>query len=288
MANVRIGLDEICRYFHELEDPRSTVNQRHPFVSVMVIAIMAVLAGSSGPTSIARWAKLKEAFLLSFLELPNGIPGKDVFRRVLMCVHPAAFQSCFTAWLASLRSAAAEATGIEQPILSVDGKTARRSHDRAKSLGALHSVSVWASEFGLSLGQVACAEKSNEITAIPELLRLVDIKGAIITIDAMGTQTAIAEQIVDSQADYVLALNGNQEGLYNSVTAYVNRQMENDFKGIGARRHVTKETAHGREETRHYIQMPVPADLPGQERWSGLMTIGVAMLTSVRDGKETS
>ncbi len=136
MTNVRIGLDEICRCFHELEDPRSTINQRHPFVSVLVTAIMAVLAGSSGPTSIARWAKLKEAFLLRFLELPNGIPGKDVFRRVLMCVHPAAFQACFTAWLTSLRAAAAEATGIEQPILAVDGKTVRRSHDRAKGLGA--------------------------------------------------------------------------------------------------------------------------------------------------------
>jgi predicted transposase YbfD/YdcC len=170
----------------------------------------------------------------------------------------------------------------------VDGKTLRRSHDRKNGLGPLHSVSVWAADFGMTLAQTACEEKSNEITAIPEVLKLVHIEGAIITIDAMGTQTAIAEQIVDSQADYVLALKGNQGGLYDAVIAYVNRQMENDFQGIGARRHITQETGHGREETRHYIQMPVPADLPGQERWKGLKTIGVAMLTCRRDGKETA
>ena len=122
----------------------------------------------------------------------------------------------------------------------------------------MHSVSVWASEFGLSLGQVACAEKSNEITAIPELLRLVDIKGAIITIDAMGTQKAIAEQIIESEADYVLALKGNQETLHQAVIDYIDEQSENDFATVTARRHVTEETGHGRQETRSYIQMPVP------------------------------
>src|SRR5205823_9520202 len=127
---------------------------------------------------------------------------------------------------------AAEATGVERPILAVDGKTARRSHDRSKGLGALHAVSVWASEFGLSLGQTACAEKSNEITAIPELLRLVDIKGAIITIDAMGTQKAIAEQIIAGDADYVLALKGNQETLHQAVIDYIDLQAANDFADV--------------------------------------------------------
>ena len=184
-----------------MEDPRSTINRQHPLVSVVVIALMAVLAGAGGPTAIARWAAMKEELLLQILHLPNGIPRKDVFRRVLALLQPGAFQACFVKWLQSLRTQVAEATGIEQPVMAVDGKTSRRSHDRSKGLGALHSVSVWASEFGLSLGQVACAEKSNEITAIPEVLRLVDIKGAIITIDAMGTQKAIAEQIIDSGAD---------------------------------------------------------------------------------------
>src|SRR5271157_5637722 len=209
MADVRIGLEEITCHFQELEDPRSTINQRHPFLSVVIIAMTAVLAGANGPTSIAKWAKFKGAFLVKMLDLPNGIPCKDVFRRVLGLLNPAAFQACFANWLTALREAAAEGSGIAQPILAVDGKTARRSHDRKNGLGALHSVSIWASEFGLSLGQVACAEKSNEITAIPELLKLVDIKGAIITIDAMGTQKAIAAQIIEGKADYVLALKGN-------------------------------------------------------------------------------
>jgi hypothetical protein len=215
--NQQIHLDQVVGYFDELEDPRSSINQKHPLVSVVVISMMAVLAGAGGPTAIAKWAKLKAEFLLQVLNLPNGIPRKDVFRRVLSLIKPDAFQRCFVSWLQSLRDAAAEANEVDQPILAVDGKTLRRSHNRKKGLGALHSVSVWASEFGLSLGQVACEEKSNEITAIPELLRLVDIKGTIITIDAMGTQKAIAAQIVDGKADFVLALKGNQETLHQQV-----------------------------------------------------------------------
>src|SRR5713101_5034067 len=142
----RVSLDEVVVHFQELEDPRSTINQRHPLVSVIVIALLAVLAGASGPTAIARWAALKEEFLLKALNLPNGIPRKDVFRRVLMALRPGAFQACFVDWLKSLRATAAAATGVEQPVLAVDGKTARRSHDRKNDLGALHSVSIWASE----------------------------------------------------------------------------------------------------------------------------------------------
>src|SRR3954452_23889941 len=147
----RIGLDEVVRHFQELEDPRSPVNLQHPLVSVVVIALMAVLAGASGPTAIAKWAAMKQEFLRRNLNLPNGIPRKDVFRRVLMALKPGAFQACFANWLQSLRATAEAATGVEQPVLAVDGKTARRSHDRTNGLGALHAVSVWASEFGLSL-----------------------------------------------------------------------------------------------------------------------------------------
>jgi predicted transposase YbfD/YdcC len=284
----QVFLDEVVGYFDELEDPRSTINQKHPLVSVVVIAIMAVLAGAGGPTAIARWAKFKAEFLLQVLDLPNGIPRKDVFRRVLSLLQPDAFQRCFVSWLQALRDQAAVETGVDKPILAVDGKTARRSHDRKKELGALHAVTVWASEFGLSLGQVACAEKSNEITAIPELLRLVDIKGTIITIDAMGTQKAIAAQVVDRGADYVLALKGNQETLHQEVIDYIDEQAKNDFADVKARRHVTQETGHGREETRSYIQMPVPDDLRELELWKGLVSIGVATLVCVRDGKETT
>ena len=283
----RSDVDEIVRHFEELEDPRSSVNRQHPLTSVVVIALMAVLAGANGPTAIARWAALKEEFLLKTLDLPHGIPGKDVFRRVLMALKPGAFQACFANWLRSLRDAAATATGVRQPVLAVDGKSARRSHDRKNGLGALHSVSVWASEFGLSLGQVACAEKSNEITAIPELLRLVDIKGAIITIDAMGTQRAIAGQIIEGGADYVLALKGNQGRLHQGVIDHILGEWEDDFAGAKARHHQTEEVGHGRRETRTYIQMPLPRGLPGLELWAGLKSIGVVISECVRDGKVT-
>jgi predicted transposase YbfD/YdcC len=282
----RVGLDEVVAHFAQLEDPRSTVNRHHPLVSVLVIALMAVLAGAGGPTAIARWAELKKEFLLKVLNLPYGIPRKDVFRRILLALQPAAFQACFTTWLQSLRAKATAATGIEQPVFAIDGKTARRSHDRSKGLGALHSVTVWASEFGLSLGQVACAEKSNEITAIPELLRLVDIQGAIITIDAMGTQKAIAEQIIDGGGDYVLALKGNQEKLHQDVIDYITTQSENDFAEVDARMHVTEEVGHGRTERRTYVQMPVPKSLKQLALWKGLKTIGVVMSMVLRDGKE--
>jgi predicted transposase YbfD/YdcC len=280
----RASLDEIVVHFRELEDPRSTVNQRHPLASVVVIALLAVLAGAGGPTAIARWAALKEELLVQVLDLPNGTPRKDVFRRVLMVLRPAAFQACFASWLQSLRTEAAAETGVGQPVLAVDGKTSRRSHDRSKGLGALHSVSVWAGEYGLSLGQVACAEKSNEITAIPELLRLVDINGAIITIDAMGTQKAIAEQVVAGGADYVLALKGNQGALHQAVIDYIDEQLEGDL--AEAQEHVTTEKGHGREEARTYLQLPAPEELPGFLRWRGLKSIGLVTSSCVRDGKE--
>ncbi len=289
----RMSIEDIVDYFDELEDPRSSINVKHPLVSVVVIAMMGVLAGANGPTAIAKWAKLKAEFLVRALPLPHGVPCKDVFRAVLSLLRPEAFQTCFAAWLSSLRDtaeakAADEGVPIEKPIFAIDGKTSRRSHDRAKGLGALHTVSVWASDFGLSMGQVACAEKSNEITAIPELLRLVDIKGTIITIDAMGTQKAIAAQIVDGEADFVLALKGNQETLHQEVINHIDEHAKNDFADCQARRHLTQETGHGREEIRSYVQMPVPKALQTLELWKGLKSIGMATLVCVRDGKETT
>jgi predicted transposase YbfD/YdcC len=283
----QVCLDEVIGYFDQLEDPRDTINRKHPLVSVVVIAMMAVLGGAAGPTAIARWAALKAGLLTQVLPLPNGVPRKDVFRRVLSLLQPAAFQACFANWLQSLRARAAEATGVDRPVLAVDGKTLRRSHDRGKGLGALHCVSVWASDFGLSLGQVACQEKSNEITAIPELLRRIDIKGTVITIDAMGTQKAIAERIIDGGADYVLALKGNQETLHQAVIDYVGQQLDNDFADARARRHCCTETGHGREEFRSYIQMPAPESLRGLGMWKGFQSIGLATLICTRNGVET-
>ncbi len=293
-AEVVVSVEEVAGYFAELEDPRSEVNLKHPLVSVVTIAVMSVLAGADGPTAIHRWAKIKAELLIRVLPLPHGIPSKDVFGRVLAALDPQAFQAGFGAWLAALRATAEgksdanDSQHSQRPVFPIDGKTARRSHDHKNGLGALHSVSLWAADYGLSLGQVACAEKSNEITAIPELLKLVDTRGAIITIDAMGTQTAIAEQIIQGGADYVLALKGNQETLHQGVVDYLDEQLETDFANVEARRHTTKETGHGRAETRHYVQVPAPQTLPGFERWAGLKTIGIAVLICLRDGKETT
>ena len=288
MARTRFGMDEVLCHFEELEDPRSEINRKHPLESVIVIAIMGVLAQASGPTGIATWAKLNADFLQSLLPLPNGIPGKDVFRRVLCALKPDVFQRCFANWIETLRADAAKATKIDQPTYAVDGKTLRRSHDAKNGLGPLHSVSVWASEYGITLAQVATDEKSNEITAIPQVLQLVDMHGAIITIDAMGTQKAIAEQIVDGGGDYVLALKRNQEKLHDAVIDHVIQQMENDYADTTVRRLVTEETGHGRTEKREYIQMPAPKTLPGLGNWKNLLTIGLVILTSVRNGKETT
>ena len=284
----RISVQDVAQHFEGLEDPRSEINRRHPLVSVVVIALMAVLAGAGGPSAIAAWANDKKDFLLNLLPLPNGIPQKDVYRRVLSALKPGAFEACFANWLQSLRASAEAASGVKQPVFAVDGKTLRRSHDRGRGLGALHSVSIWATEFGLTLGQVATDEKSNEITAIPELLRLVDIKGAIITIDAMGTQKAIAKEIVDGKADYVLALKGNQGTMHEAVISYVDEQMENNFADVAARRHTTKDKGHGREETRTYIQMPAPKSLPGFALWKGLVSIGLVISHCLRNGKQTT
>jgi predicted transposase YbfD/YdcC len=285
---LRLDIEDIVRHFEDLEDPRSSVNLLHPLSSVVVIAIMAILAGANGPTAIAKWANAKSELLLKVLNLPFGIPQKDVFRRVLATLKPDAFQACFTLWITTMRARAAKISEVERPTLAVDGKTLRRSHNRKQNLGALHSVSVWASEYGLTLAQVATEDKSNEITAIPTVLSLVDLHGAIVTIDAMGAQRAIAAQIVDGEADYIFSLKKNQEGLYKATAEYIEQHIETGFRGIGARRLDTRETKHGRTEHRTYVQMPAPKSLPGFHRWKGLLSIGIAILSCIRDGKETT
>ena len=162
MASTRSKLDEIVASFSTLEDPRSHINRRHPLPSILVVAVLAVLAGAAGPTAIARWAKYKEELLVGLLDLPNGIPAKDVFRRVLMIIKPDAFEAAFNAWIARLRDEATAETGVDRPIISIDGKTARRSHDAREDPGPLHVVTAWAGEYGLALGREVCAEKSNE------------------------------------------------------------------------------------------------------------------------------
>src|SRR4051794_36700310 len=322
MASTRSTLDEIVASFSTLEDPRSHINRRHPLPSILVIAVLAVLAGAAGPTAIARWAKFKEDLLTGLLDLPNGIPGKDVFRRVLMMLKPEAFEAAFNAWIARLRDEAVAETGVDRPIISIDGQSARRSHDADEGLGPLHVVTAWAGEYGLApafrpppgggprrshdadeglgplhvvtawageyglaLGQELCGAKSNEITAIPELLRKIDIRGGIVTIDAMGTQKAIAAGVVAGGADYVLALKGSQEALHRAVITHIDEQPEGDL--AATRELVTRERGHGREEVRTYLHLPAPEGLPGRGGWKGLKSVGVVTSRCLRDGEES-
>jgi predicted transposase YbfD/YdcC len=285
MASNRTKLDEIVESFSALEDPRSHINRRHPLPSVLVIAVLAVLAGAAGPTAIARWAELKEDLLTGILDLPHGIPGKDVFRRVLMALKPAAFEAGFNAWIARLRDEAIAETGVDRPIIAIDGKTARRSHDANEGLGPLHIVTAWAGEYGLALGQQACAEKSNEITAIPELLKKIDVRGGIVTIDAMGAQKAIAEEVIRGKADYVLALKGNHESLHRAVIEHIDERLEGDLEG--AQELTTTDRGHGREEERTYLQLPIHADLPGRGEWKALESIGVVTSRRVEGDRES-
>src|SRR4051812_32796174 len=285
MASTRTKLDEIVESFSTLEDPRSHINRRHPLPSILVIAVLAVLAGAAGPTAIARWAKYKEEFLMGLLDLPNGTPGKDVFRRVLMMLKPDAFEAAFNAWIGALRDEATAETGVERPIISLDGKSACRSHDAQNDLGALHVVTAWAGEYGLALGQELCAEKSNEITAIPELLKKIDVRGGVVTIDAMGAQKAIAEEIVRGGADYVLALKGNQEVLHRAVIGHIDERLEGDLEG--AEEMTTTDRGHGREEERIYLQLPAPEGLPGRGDWKGLKSVGVVTSRRLKGDQES-
>ncbi len=289
MADQHISLSDIAGHFKDLKDPRCPINIVHPLENVLVMAVLGILAGANGPTAIAEWAWAQRAWLGQHLTLPEaGTPSKDVFLHVLSLLKPSQFQACFTHWLESLKLKAMQKHKVDRPILSIDGKTLRRSHDKANNLKALHCVSVWASELGLTLGQVPCHEKSNEITAIPEVLQLVDIEGTIITIDAMGCQKSIAKQIVEGKADYLLALKANQESLHNEVIEYVHEQLANDFAGCQAQQLCVTEKLHGQEETRIYTHLPVPKELSMLEDWEGMKSIGVAVRCYKVDGEETS
>jgi hypothetical protein len=219
MADGTVSLAGVVKHFESLPDPRDTRNQRHLLGDVIVISVCGVIVGCKGPTSIERWAKAKQDWLEKLLELPCGIPSRDCIRRILSALKPQAFQKCFTEWIAACLLCNNNDT---QRTIAIDGKTMRRSHDKAAGLGPLHIVSAWASEQGVALGQLATEEKSNEITAIPELLDQIDIGGAVVTIDAMGCQKAIAQMIINGGGDYILAVKENQPKLYKAIQAFFN------------------------------------------------------------------
>lgn len=293
---------EFCAQFDKLEDPRSPINRKHSLGDVMVICVCGVLSGCDGPIAIGDWAQAKGAWLKQHLPLPHGIPSHDTIGRLLMAIKPAAFQSCFEHWIAALVQAqeealrgAGSATQGDDPTattprhIAIDGKTLRRSHDRRRALGPLHLVSAWAVDCGISLGQWATEEKSNEITAIPQLCEQIELKGSVVTIDAMGCQTEIAAKIVNGRGDYVLALKGNQGNLHAAVADRIETWMADDFAECEVQTLVVAEKKkHGRIDHHTYHQINVPDDLPGRAAWKKLTTIGVAIRLSQCGDNETS
>jgi len=278
------SLSSIVRYFESLPDPRHTRNRRHLLVDVIAIAVCGVIAGCSGPTHIAQWAKAKADWLKQLLELPNGIPSRDCIRRVRSTLKPEAFQQCFQAWIAHLVGAEVEGG----PVIAIDGKTARRSHDEKHGLGPLHLVSAWVTERGLSLGQVATDAKSNEITAIPELIERIDVRGAIVTIDAMGCQKEIARKIIDAQGDYVLAVKDNQPKLHEAIQNLFSDERQSDLLKLPHRQHQTREESHGRREERYYVLAKLPKDFPLKDQWPGAKAVGMAVrIMEQRNGQKS-
>jgi predicted transposase YbfD/YdcC len=284
MTKRTVGLHSIVRHFESLPDPRHERNRRHLLVDVITIAVCGVIVGCTGPTAVERWAKAKKDWLEQWLTLGRGIPSRDCIRRVLIALKPEAFQTCFQSWVASLISKD-ESVG---PTIAIDGKTLRRSHDDGHGLGPLHVVSAWANEYGLSLGQIATEEKSNEITAIPELIDQIDVKGAIVTIDAMGCQKDIAKKIVDAKGDYVLAVKDNQPKLHQAIQDVFSDERQDDLMAMPHRQCETTEASHGRKEGRYYVLAKVPRDFAVKKPWPGIKAIGMAIrVTETADGTTT-
>ncbi|EAQ77145.1 putative transposase [Blastopirellula marina DSM 3645] len=253
---------------------------------MLVICVLAVIAGADGPRSIAIWVEAHADWLKKRLELPGGIPSHDMIGRLLALLKPSAFQQCFDEWLTAMRQEATNESDARE-IIAIDGKTLRRSHDRGKGLGPLCLVSAWAVRAGVSLGQVAAADKSNEIVVFPELIAQIDVSKAIVTLDAAGCQRDVAEKIIAGKGDYVLALKGNQERLHEQVRDYITTQLENDFDRVKVERHEEEAKGHGRLDKLFYYQLKLPDEVPAGEDWCGLKTIGVAIRISQENGRET-
>lgn len=262
--------------FENLKDPRGLQGQEHAFLSIVLIAILASIGGATGWEDIELYAQSHQPWLETFLDLSSGIPHADTYRRVFERVNPEALQQCFLAWVNQVVAA----TGAQ--VVPIDGKSVKGSYDRNKKQSALHLVTAWASEHRLLLGQMKVENKSNEITAIPALLELLDITGCIITIDAMGTQTAIANQIVAKGGDYVLSLKANHPTLYAQVKEWFEIAQSQGFKAIAYSYDQRVEAGHHRQERRQVWAVPVEAipDLYQPSPWAGLQS--VVMVVRVR------
>lgn len=268
-------LGPLATSFASLLDPRVERTKHHQLLDIVLIAICAVVCGAEGWVEVAAFGRAKKKWLKRFLALPHGIPSHDTFGRVFAALDAAEFQRCFLEWVQAVNVLTAG------QVVAIDGKTLRRSHDQRQGKAALHLVSAWATANRLVLGQVAVDAKSNEITAIPELLRLLDLKGCIVTIDAAGTQTAIAEQIVAGGADYVLALKGNQKGLAEDVVRLFEWAHTIGFADLEHDHLRTVTKGHGRIETRHTWTIADPrfvGDLRQGRQWKSLRSVAQVTL----------
>ena len=255
-------------HFRSLKDPRAQHNIDHLLLDIVLITICAVICGADTWGEIEHYGIAKQEWLETFLELPNGIPSHDTFERLFARLRPEQVQQCFLNWV----QAVFKITGGQ--LISLDGKTLRGSYERGGKQGMIHMVSAWASENRLVLGQRKVSEKSNEITAIPELLKVLDLNGAVVSIDAMGCQTEIAAQIVAQEGDYVLALKGNQGDLHQDVQQLFDHAHRQNFRDIEHDVYETQEQGHGRQEIRRYWVMGNTEYLIGAENWAKLRTIG--------------
>lgn len=256
-----------AHHFADLTDPRIDRSRLHELLDIVAVAVCAVVAGAESWNAIEDFGHAKLDWLKGFLDLPNGIPSHDTFRRVFERLDPEEFQKGFLGWVGALHEA------TERQVVAIDGKTLRRSFDRAKGQSALHLVHAWASANHLLLGQVAVDEKSNEITAIPKLLKMLEIAGAIVTIDAMGCQKEIARTIRGRKADYLLALKGNHERLFDQVVAFFDRSCAHGRKEGGIRYHREWSEGHGRDECRRCWATSDLSWLEGREEWADLRSV---------------
>jgi predicted transposase YbfD/YdcC len=260
---------DLFNYFKEIEDPRMDRTKKHNLFDIIAIAICAVISNADSFVDIEMYGNAKFDWLKTFLELPNGIPSHDTFSRVFAILNPDILLDCFRKWIQDI------VKKIDGEIISIDGKTARRSFDKVKGKSAIHIVSAWASQNQICLGQIKVNDKSNEITAIPELLKQLSIKDCIITIDAMGTQKAIAKTIIEGNADYVLALKKNQCNLYENAALYFEDAIKINFKDIRHGYHKTVDNEHGRIEIREYWITDEIGWLEEKTDWTGIKTIGM-------------
>jgi predicted transposase YbfD/YdcC len=270
----------IKKHFRKLKDPRRSHGRRHLLMDIMVIAICAVICGCDDWQQVATFGRERRDWLQSFLELPNGIPSHDTFERVFDRLHPEAFQACFRDWMHALSAA----LPIEQ--IAIDGKTLRGS--ATSKLGALHLVSAWATANQLTLGQIAVADKSNEITAIPKLLELLDLQGALVTMDAMGCQKDIAAKIRERGGDYVLAVKDNQPTLLEDIQTCFSTAFDTDFAGLTYDQYETEDQGHGRVEKRHYTIMIDPPGLRQAHLWQDVRVIGICVSERTLTGQATT